>query len=44
MKVLVAVPIFNEEKYVASVLREIRKYTLLAAIAADGLQTSRPGH
>jgi glycosyltransferase involved in cell wall biosynthesis len=32
MKVLVAVPIFNEEKYVSPVLREIRKYTRASAI------------
>lgn len=33
MKILVAVPIFNEEKYVARVLREIRKYTRAAALS-----------
>lgn len=33
MKILVAVPIFNEEKYVAPVLREIRKYARAAALA-----------
>jgi len=33
MKILVAVPIFNEEKYVAPVLREIRKYARAAALS-----------
>jgi dolichol-phosphate mannosyltransferase len=33
MKILVAVPIFNEEQYVERVLREIRKYTRAAALA-----------
>jgi len=33
MKILVAVPIFNEEKYVGRVLREIRKYTRAAALS-----------
>ncbi len=33
MKILVAVPVFNEEKYVAPVLREIRKYARAASIA-----------
>src|SRR4051812_17141887 len=33
MKILVAVPVFNEEKYVASVLREIRKYTRASALS-----------
>ena len=32
MKVLVAVPVFNEEKYVSPVMREIRKYTRAAAL------------
>jgi dolichol-phosphate mannosyltransferase len=31
MKVLIAVPVFNEEKYVARVLREIRKYARATA-------------
>jgi dolichol-phosphate mannosyltransferase len=35
MKILVAVPIFNEERYVERVLREIRKYTRAAALAYD---------
>jgi len=39
MKILVAVPVFNEEKYVASVLREIRKYSRAArSIAGDDLR------
>lgn len=33
MKILIAVPIFNEEKYVSPVLREIRKYTRASAHA-----------
>jgi dolichol-phosphate mannosyltransferase len=33
MKILVAVPVFNEERYVAPVLREIRKYARAAALA-----------
>ncbi len=33
MRILVAVPVFNEEKYVAPVLREIRKYSRAAALA-----------
>ena len=33
MKILVAVPVFNEEKYVGRVLREIRKYARATAIA-----------
>ncbi len=33
MKILVAIPVFNEEKYVTPVLREIRKYTRAAAIS-----------
>ena len=33
MKILVAVPVFNEEKYVEPVMREIRKYTRAAAIS-----------
>jgi dolichol-phosphate mannosyltransferase len=33
MKILVAVPIFNEERYVAPVLREIRKYARASALA-----------
>ena len=32
MKILVAVPIFNEEKYVERVLREIRKYERATAV------------
>ena len=39
MRVLVAVPIFNEEKYVTRVLREIRKYTRAAALNEPTLQT-----
>ncbi|HUO08239.1 MAG TPA: glycosyltransferase family 2 protein [Phycisphaerae bacterium] len=39
MKVLVAVPIFNEEKYVARVLREIRKYTRATALSEQAVQT-----
>ena len=34
MKILVAVPIFNEAQYVSPVLREIRKYARAAAIAS----------
>lgn len=33
MRILVAVPIFNEERYVARVLREIRKYARATAMA-----------
>jgi dolichol-phosphate mannosyltransferase len=33
MKILVAVPVFNEEKYVRPVLREIRKYARASAVA-----------
>ena len=33
MKILVAVPVFNEERYVAPVMREIRKYSRAAAQA-----------
>ncbi len=33
MKILVAVPVFNEEKYVGPVLREIRKYARAAALS-----------
>ena len=33
MKILVAVPVFNEEKYVGRVLREIRKYARATGIA-----------
>ncbi|HVX83883.1 MAG TPA: glycosyltransferase family 2 protein [Phycisphaerae bacterium] len=32
-RILIAVPIFNEEKYVAPVLREIRKYSRASALA-----------
>jgi dolichol-phosphate mannosyltransferase len=39
MKVLVAVPIFNEEKYVARVLREIRKYARASALKYPQVQT-----
>jgi len=39
MKVLVAVPIFNEQKYVARVLREIRKYARASAAGDPGLTT-----
>ncbi len=39
MNVLVAVPVFNEEKYVSSVLREIRKYTRAAALTEHDLHT-----
>ncbi|MGN6369738.1 MAG: glycosyltransferase family 2 protein [Phycisphaerae bacterium] len=39
MKVLVAVPIFNEEKYVGRVLREIRKYTRASALSEPTVQT-----
>jgi len=39
MRVLVAVPIFNEEKYVARVLREIRKYTRASALSESTVQT-----
>jgi glycosyltransferase involved in cell wall biosynthesis len=31
MRILVAIPVFNEEKYVSPVLREIRKYTRAVA-------------
>ncbi|HEY4328853.1 MAG TPA: glycosyltransferase family 2 protein [Phycisphaerae bacterium] len=34
MKILIAVPVFNEEKYVAPVLREIRKYARAAALSS----------
>lgn len=40
MKVLVAVPVFNEEKYAASVMREIRKYARAAA-ASEGIAEVR---
>jgi dolichol-phosphate mannosyltransferase len=33
MKILIAVPVFNEEKYVRPVLREIRKYARASALA-----------
>ncbi|HEY2845699.1 MAG TPA: glycosyltransferase family 2 protein [Bryobacteraceae bacterium] len=33
MRILVAVPVFNEEKYVGRVLREIRKYSRAAAVS-----------
>ncbi|MCL2647750.1 MAG: glycosyltransferase family 2 protein [Phycisphaerales bacterium] len=39
MKVLIAIPIFNEEKYVEPVLREIRKYARAAAIGDIALET-----
>ncbi len=39
MKVLVAVPLFNEEKYVTPVLREIRKYTRASALNHANIQT-----
>src|SRR4051794_15212839 len=40
MKILVAVPVYNEEKYVTPVLREIRKYTRASALAnANSIQT-----
>jgi glycosyltransferase involved in cell wall biosynthesis len=39
MKVLIAVPIFNEEKYVSPVLREIRKYARAAALSETNVQT-----
>ena len=35
MKILVAVPVFNEEKYAAPVMREIRKYARAAALSAS---------
>lgn len=35
MKFLIAVPIFNEEKYVTRVLREIRKYTRATALSEN---------
>ena len=35
MKILVAVPVFNEEKYVDRVLREIRKYSRAAALSSN---------
>lgn len=35
MKILVAVPIFNEERYVGPVLREIRKYARATAFAEN---------
>lgn len=34
MNILIAVPVFNEERYVRPVLREIRKYARASAIAA----------
>jgi hypothetical protein len=33
MRILLAVPVFNEERYVAPVMREIRKYARAAAMA-----------
>ena len=39
MKVLIAVPIFNEEKYVSRVLREIRKYARAAALSETDVRT-----
>jgi dolichol-phosphate mannosyltransferase len=39
MKVLVAVPVFNEEKYVSPVLREIRKYARASALNDVSLHT-----
>ena len=33
MKILIAVPVFNEERYVVSVMREIRKYARAAGVA-----------
>jgi dolichol-phosphate mannosyltransferase len=39
MKVLIAVPIFNEEKYVSPVLREIRKYTRATALTETDVRT-----
>jgi glycosyltransferase involved in cell wall biosynthesis len=33
MRILIAVPVFNEERYVVPVMREIRKYARAAAIA-----------
>src|SRR4051812_29691441 len=39
MRVLVAVPIFNEEKYVGRVLRGIRKYTRVSALSEPTVQT-----
>ncbi len=36
MKLLIAVPVFNEEKYVARVLREIRKYACDVLVVDDG--------
>ncbi len=35
MKLLVAVPVFNEERYVAPVLREIRKYARASALSEN---------
>src|SRR6476620_11077258 len=35
MKFLVAVPVFNEERYVEPVLREIRKYARATALAEN---------
>jgi dolichol-phosphate mannosyltransferase len=35
MKLLVAVPVFNEERYVAPVLREIRKYARATALSEN---------
>jgi dolichol-phosphate mannosyltransferase len=40
MNILVAVPVFNEEKYVRPVLREIRKYARASA-AAENLERIR---
>jgi glycosyltransferase involved in cell wall biosynthesis len=39
MKILVAVPVYNEAKYVSPVLREIRKYTRASALANPQVQT-----
>jgi dolichol-phosphate mannosyltransferase len=33
MKIVIAVPVFNEERYVVSVMREIRKYARAAAMS-----------
>lgn len=38
MKILVAVPVYNEEKYVTKVLREIRKYARVAGTGTGGVR------
>jgi len=42
MKVLVAVPVFNEEKYVARVLAEIQRYSSHVLVIDDGSSDGTP--